>query len=83
MIAAHCVGSSPARSRTSRIALAFVLASYLLPGIVSSSFPQKELRTKPGSVQDGWRSRLVLAGALTNTIFIARSRAHRGCFLAS
>ena len=47
MIAAHCVGSSPARSRTSRIALAFVLASYLLPGIVSSSFPQTELRTKP------------------------------------
>ena len=45
MIAAHCVGSSPARSRTSRIALAFVLASYLLPGIVPSSFPQKEVRT--------------------------------------
>jgi hypothetical protein len=31
--------------------LAFVLASYLVPGIVPSSFPQKEVRTKPGSVQ--------------------------------
>ncbi len=37
-------------SRTSRIALAFVLASYL-PGIVPSSFPRKEVCTKPGSVQ--------------------------------
>jgi hypothetical protein len=34
----------PACSRTSRIALAFVLASCLLPGIVPSSFPQKEVR---------------------------------------
>lgn len=33
--------------------MAFVLASYLVPGIVSLSFPQKEVRTKPGSVQ--WR----------------------------
>jgi hypothetical protein len=30
--------------------LAFVLASYLLPGIAPSSFPQKEVRTKLGSV---------------------------------
>src|SRR5438445_6280982 len=30
--------------------ISFVLASYLLPGIVPSSFPQREVRTKPGSV---------------------------------
>jgi hypothetical protein len=35
-------------ARTSRIAFALMLASYLLPGITPSSFPSKEVRTDPG-----------------------------------
>jgi hypothetical protein len=59
-----------ASSRTSRIAFALVLASYLL-GIVPSSFPQKEVRTKPGSVHGDAARPAVIGAVLRRGVLLA------------